>query len=315
MEFLLDPKNKRYNIQPRLCEDIYQAYVKHRSLFWIPEEINLIKDLNDWINKLSDDEREYIKKVLAFFATSDVIINENIELDSDDVTVLEYKFYLHDKEAREDIHTLMYHRLLNTYIKDEEERKYLFASVETIPTIKKKIDWFKKYFNKTFAHRRVSSAITEGIFFSGSFCSIFWLKSRKLMPGLCDSNEAISREEGIHCEVECMIYNNYVVNKLPDEEVEEMIKEAVEIEIEFVNYILPSSLIGINANAMSEYIKFVANRLSIMLLNKKIYEAELSLECMALISQITITNFFEHKPTAYAKFIDNDEEIVIDEDF
>lgn len=313
-EPLLDPKNRRYKVFPILYQDIYDVFLKHRSLFWVPDEIKLVKDLYDLKNKLNDNEKNYIIKVVVFFATTDLIVNENIKVDVDDVTVPEYIFYLHDKEAREDTHTLMYARLLNTFVEDEKERERLINSIEDTPAIKRKIDWFRKYFSKSFAHRRISSAITEGIFFSGAFCSIYWLKKRGLMPGLCDSNDFIAREEGIHYETECMIYNGYVVNKLTDIEIEEMIDEGVNIEIEFVKYILPVSLLGINSDVMSDYIRFIANRLSIMLLNKKLYNIELPLEWMAMLSQETKSNFFEHKPTTYAKY-QEDEKIVISCDF
>jgi len=299
VEFLLDPSNKRYKIFPILYDDLYQFYIKHRSLFWIPEEVVLSKDISDWKNKLNDDERNFIKMILVFFAISDFIVNENLSIDQDQITILEYKLFIDNKIDRENIHSLMYARLISTFIEDDGG---LLDSVQDIPTIKAKIEWFRKYYDKSFSHRIVSCAITEGIFFSGSFCSIDWLKSRNLMPGLCNSNEFISREEGMHHDVACYVYKKYVVNKLKEDEIIEMIKEAVDIECNFIKYVLPNNLNGINNEVMSQYIKFVADRLSIELIDHKIYNLPLPFEWMNSRSQYRKTNFFEHRVTEYNKY-------------
>jgi len=311
IEFLLDEKNKRYKLFPILYDDLYQFYIKHRSLFWIPEEVILSKDLIDWKNKLDDDERNFIKSVLVFFAISDFIVNEHLSIDQDAITVLEYKLFIDNKIDRENIHSIMYARLVNAFIEDEE-RERLLKEVDSIPTIKAKIDWFRKY-NYSFSHRIVSCAITEGIFFSGSFCSIDWLKSRNLMPGLCNSNEFISREEGMHHEVACYIYKNYINNKLKDEEIINMIKEAVDIECEFIKFILPSNINGINNEVLSLYIKFVADRLSVELVDQKIYNVPLPFEWMNSRSQYRKTNFFEHRVTEYNKYKPEEKIVRLDE--
>lgn len=314
VEYLLDPRNRRHNLFPIIHQDLYDIYIKHRSTFWIPEEIILNKDIYDWTMILTEDERKYIKLILAFFSCSDIIVNENLSIDVDEITVMEYKFFIDNKIDRENIHTIMYGRLLNTYIVDDEERNKLFNAIENFKTIRDKIEWFKKYNNSSFAHRVVSCAITEGIFFSGSFCSIFWLRKRGLMPGLCDSNDLISREEAMHHEVACYIYNNYVTNRLPDIEIRSMIEAAVDIEIEFIRYILPKNLIGMNFESMSNYIKYEANRLAITLINKKIYDVTLPFEWASLSSQFGKSNFFEHKPTQYAKYI-AEEDIRLTDDY
>jgi ribonucleoside-diphosphate reductase beta chain len=312
-EYLLAPENKRYNLFPIIHQDLYNFYVIHRSTFWIPEEVSLTKDLHDWNYKLNDKEREFIKLVIAFFVTSDMIVNEQLAIDVDDITVLEYKLFLDNKIDRENIHTIMYSRLLNVYITDDTERERLFRGIDTIPTISNKVKWFRKYHNRSFSHRIVSCAITEGIFFSGSFCSIYWLKKRGLMPGLCDSNELIAREEGMHYEVACYVYEHYVINKLSNEEIKQMIIDAVEIEIEFIKYILPDDLIGINSKVMSQYIQYVADRLSIKLINSKIYDVKLPFEWMSLIAQNTKTDFFAHRPTQYSKYVSEEKIKLVDD--
>lgn len=314
IEPLLDPKNRRYNLLPLAYPLIYNMYKKHRDLFWIPQEINLSKDLNDWYLKLNDEERYFIKLILSFFAASDFIVNENIAIDSDDITVIEYKMFLNDKAAREDIHSQMYALLIETYVDSDEEKNRLLKGVSDIPVIKHKIEWFRKYFTKSFQHRIVATAITEGIFFSSSFCAIFWLKKRGLMPGLCDSNEAISREEGLHYTGACVIYTEYIVNKLDPEEIKEMITEAVNVELEFVKYILPQPLQGINADNMSQYVRYVADIASVALIGKRIYGDESPFEWMGLISQYTKANFFENRPTSYAKYGSKDEKLMINFD-
>lgn len=308
-EPLLDPKNSRYNLFPILYPKIYEAYETHRSLFWVPNEVVLYGDEYHWNHILNEDERAFIKLILAFFAVSDYIVNENLQIDQDSITVTEYQFYLRDKAAREDIHTIMYARLLEAFVPDEEERLKLFNSVTTIQVIADKVNWFRKYFTTTFQQRQVATAITEGIFFSGSFCAIFWLKKRHVMPGLTSSNEFIAKEEGFHCKTACMIYNDYIVNKLTDEEVEQMIRESVEVEVQFIRFALEKPLKGINAECMIQYIKYNADEMvSIPLLGKKLFNVELPFEWMSLQSQDTKTNFFEGRPTNYAKHV-SDEQI------
>jgi ribonucleoside-diphosphate reductase beta chain len=301
-EPFLDPRNGREFLKPIVYEDIFSYYKTHQSAFWVADEVDLSKDINTWRNVLNDDEKYFVKNVLAFFAASDIIVNENEKKKTDEVHIPEYKMMVNSKMEREDVHTESYANMIESYVDNDEEKLKLKRAVTTIPSVKKKADWFKQYiYNGSFAQREVSGSITEGIFFSGSFCAIFWLKKRGLMAGLCDYNELISRDEGLHRDFNCMIYKKYIVNKLPEAELINMIKTAVDIEIEFCTESLPVSLIGMNKEMMSDYIRFVADSLSMKLIDKKIYNAENPFSWMTLISLETKTDFFAHRPTNYSR--------------
>jgi len=302
LEPFLDPVNKRNALFPIQYEDIWELYHKHQAAFWVASEVDLTNDINHWRNKLTDNERHFLKQVLAFFASSDFIVNENECKKGEEVTILEYLIFCRDKMAREDIHSESYANMLQAYVEDKEELEHLKNAVVTIPSVKAKKLWFDKYIHGTsWAMRELAGAIVEGIFFSSSFCAIFWFKKRGLMDGLCDYNELISRDEGLHCDGECLIYNKYVVNKLDPSVVETMIREAVDIECEFCSASLPVELIGMNSSEMQTYVKFVADRLSTILIGKKIYNVENPFSWMTLISLQSKTDFFAKRVNAYAK--------------
>ena len=283
--------------------DIWEMYKKQEASIWTAEELDLSPDLVDWESKLNDDERFFIKHVLAFFAASDGIVNENLaENFLSEVQYTEAKFFYGFQVMMENIHSETYSLLIDTYIKDTKEKNYLFNAIETFEPVKKKADWAMRWIdNGSYAERLVSFAAVEGIFFSGSFCSIFWLKKRGLMPGLTFSNELISRDEGLHCDFACMLYNNHLVNKLPKEQVQKIIADAVEIEKEFVTESLPVRLIGMNSDLMSQYIEFVADRLLTELGNNKIYNTSNPFDFMDMINLQGKTNFFEKRVGEYQK--------------
>ncbi|ABF70606.1 hypothetical protein [Trichoplusia ni ascovirus 2c] len=251
-------------------------YKKAEASFWTVEEVDLSKDLSDW-DKLKDDEKHFIKHILAFFAASDGIVNENlVERFSQEVQITEARCFYGFQIAMENVHSEMYSLLIDTYIRDSDERDYLFNAIETLPCIKKKADWALKWISSNsanFAERIVAFAAVEGIFFSGSFASIFWLKKRGLLPGLTFSNELISRDEGLHTDFACLMYN-YVVQKPPNSRVIEILKEAVVIEKDFLTDALPVRLLGMNCDLMSQYIEFVADRLLYELIGEKYYNAK-----------------------------------------
>ena len=278
-------------------------YKKQEASIWTAEELDLASDLTDWSNKLNDDERFFIKHVLAFFAASDGIVNENLaENFLSEVQYTEAKFFYGFQIMMENIHSETYSLLIDTYIKDSKEKDYLFNAIETFEPVKKKADWAMRWIdNGSYAERLIAFAAVEGIFFSGSFCSIFWLKKRGLMPGLTFSNELISRDEGLHCDFACLLYNNHLVNKLPKEDVRKIIADAVEIEKEFVVESLPVRLIGMNSDLMCQYIEFVADRLLVELDNEKIYNASNPFDFMDMINLQGKTNFFEKRVGEYQK--------------
>lgn len=292
----------RFVIFPIQHDDIWQMYKKHESTFWTAEEIHLTEDLQDW-EKLSDNERHFIKNVLAFFAASDGIVNENIaENFVREVQYTEAKFFYGFQIMMENIHSETYSLLINTYIKDSAERDYLFNAIDNIPAVKKKADWALRWIdNGSFAERLIAFAAVEGIFFSGSFCSIFWLAKRGIMKGLSFSNELISRDEGLHCDFACLLYNQHIVNKLDKSILEKIITDAVVIEKEFVTESLPVGLIGMNADLMCEYIEFVADRLLVSLGNPRVYNAKNPFPFMEMLSLQGKTNFFERKVGDYSK--------------
>jgi len=302
-EPLLKDNPRRFVILPIQYGDIWQMYKKAEASFWTAEEVDLSKDMVDW-DKLKDDERYFISHVLAFFAASDGIVNENlVERFMQEVQVPEARCFYGFQVAMENIHSEMYSLLIDTYVKDTAERERLFNAIETVPAVKKKADWALKWIssdNATYAERIVAFACVEGIFFSGSFASIFWLKKRGLMPGLTFSNELISRDEGLHCDFACLMFK-HLVNKPSKEKVYGIIKDAVTIEIEFLTEALPVALIGMNSTLMKQYIKFVADRLLVELDCEKIYKVENPFDFMENISLEGKTNFFEKRVGEYQK--------------
>ena len=309
MEPILDPKNYRDYLFPIQYQDIWDIRQKHKASFWTAEELDLVTDLSDWKNKLNDDERYFIKQVLAFFAKSDFIVNENLAKDfSDRIQIPEFQFYYSIQMFMETEHSLVYAQLIDTYINDPIEKQAMFKAAETIPTIKKKSNWAYNWIkNGTFQQRLVAFAVMEGIFFSGSFCAIFWLKKRGLMHGLTISNEFISRDEGIHRDIACLIYRKYIVNKLPEEELLQIVKDAVEIEKEFVTSALPVKLIGMNSFLMCQYIEYVADHLLIEMIGRTFYKVDNPFTWMTMISLDSKTNFFESRPSQYSKNLNVEE--------
>ncbi|MEQ6167067.1 MULTISPECIES: ribonucleoside-diphosphate reductase small subunit [unclassified Ekhidna] len=322
-EPILKENKDRFVLFPIQHNDIWEFYKKAEASFWTAEEIDLSQDLKDWQNTMTDDEKHFIKHVLAFFAASDGIVNENLaENFVAEVQYTEAKFFYGFQIAVENIHSETYSLLIDTYVKDPKEKDYLFNAIETMDCVKKKADWALRWIDEgSFAERLVAFAAVEGIFFSGSFCSIFWLKKRGLMPGLSFSNELISRDEGLHCDFACLLYNNHVKNQLPKETVQEIIKDAVEIEKEFVTDALPVKLIGMNSDLMCQYIEFVADRLLDELGCDKVYNSTNPFDFMEMISLQGKTNFFEKRVGEYQKagVMDNGEsgkdKFSLDEDF
>lgn len=321
-EPLLRENKDRFVLFPIEKNDIWQFYKKAEASFWTAEEIDLSQDLKDW-ESLNDGERHFITHVLAFFAASDGIVNENLaENFVSEVQYTEAKFFYGFQIAIENIHSETYSLLIDTYVKDNKEKDKLFHAVETIPCVKKKAEWALRWIdNGSFAERLIAFAAVEGIFFSGSFCSIFWLKKRGLMPGLTFSNELISRDEGLHCDFACLLYNDHLINKLPTDTVEKIIIDAVEIEKEFVTDAIPVKLIGMNAELMCQYIEFVADRLLLELGCSKQYNATNPFDFMEMISLQGKTNFFEKRVAEYQKAgvmkdaNDDSQKFSLDEDF
>jgi ribonucleoside-diphosphate reductase beta chain len=302
-EPILEENKDRFVLFPIKHDDIWSFYKKAEASFWTAEEIDLSPDLIDWENKLTEDERYFVKHVLAFFAASDGIVNENLaENFVAEVQYTEAKFFYGFQIAMENIHSETYSLLIDTYIKDTEDKRGLFNAIETMECVKKKADWALRWIDEgNFAERLIAFAAVEGIFFSGSFCSIFWLKKRGLMPGLAFSNELISRDEGLHCDFACLLYNNHLVNKLSEDQVRSIILDAVEIEKEFILEALPVRLIGMNSELMSQYIEFVADRLLSELGCKKEYNSTNPFDFMDMISIQGKTNFFEKRVAEYQK--------------
>ena len=321
-EPILKENKDRFVIFPIQHSDIWEFYKKAEASFWTAEEIDLSQDLKDWSNTMSDDEKHFIKHVLAFFAASDGIVNENLaENFVAEVQYTEAKFFYGFQIAVENIHSETYSLLIDTYVKDPKEKDYLFHAIETMDCVKKKADWALRWIDEgSFAERLIAFAAVEGIFFSGSFCSIFWLKKRGLMPGLAFSNELISRDEGLHCDFACLLYNNHLINKLSVETVQEIIKDAVTIEKEFVTDALPVKLIGMNSDLMCQYIEFVADRLLTELGCPKVYNSTNPFDFMEMISLQGKTNFFEKRVGEYQKagVMDSEKDkakFSLDEDF
>jgi len=301
-DILITENPYRYVLFPIQDNDIWQMYKKQVDCFWRPEEIDLTKDYSDW-EKLSKDEKHFLSMVLAFFAGSDGIVMENLAIRfMNDIQLPEAKSFYSFQIAMENIHSNTYSLLIETYIKDENDKKDLFQAIQKFPFIEKKANWAINWItNKDvdFATRLVAFACIEGIFFSGSFCSIFWLKKRGIMPGLTFSNELISRDEALHTEFAILLYNK-LLKKIPQEKITEIITDAVNIEIEFICDALPCKLIGMNSILMSQYIKFVADRLALQLGNPKIYNVLNPFDFMEMISLEGKTNFFEKRVGEYA---------------
>jgi ribonucleoside-diphosphate reductase beta chain len=300
-ELLLKENKDRFVLFPIKYDKIWAMYKQSVNSFWTAEEVDLSADQKDW-EKLSDGERHFITNVLAFFAASDGIVNENLAVNMMNAVQLpEARCFYGFQIMIENIHSEMYSLLIDTYVKDPAEKHRLFNAIETVPCVTKKAEWALRWIeNGSFAERLVAFAAVEGIFFSGSFCSIFWLKKRGLMPGLATSNEFISRDEGMHCDFACLLYG-MLAHKLTEQQVVDLIKSAVEIEQEFVTDALPVALIGMNAKLMSQYIEFVADRLLNSLGYNKIYNSENPFDFMETISLEGKTNFFEKRVSEYTK--------------
>ncbi|EPZ30757.1 Ribonucleoside-diphosphate reductase subunit M2 [Rozella allomycis CSF55] len=302
-EPILKENPTRFVLFPIQYHDVWQMYKKSVASFWTVEEVDLSKDMHDW-ERLNSDEQHFISHVLAFFAASDGIVNENlVERFAQEVQIPEARCFYGMQVFIENIHSEMYSLLIDTYIKDPQRRSYLFNAIETLPCVRKKADWALRWIsdeNSTFSERLVAFAAVEGIFFSGSFAAIFWLKKRGLMPGLTFSNELISRDEGLHCDFACLLFS-LLKNPASQETVTSIIKEAVEIEQEFLTEALPVNLIGMNCGLMKKYIEFVADRLLVALGCPKVYHTENPFDFMEMISLQGKTNFFEKKVGEYQK--------------
>lgn len=303
-EYLLQPVKNRFTLFPIKHNDIWQMGKKLQAVYWERESINPALDLNDWNNKLNDNEKYFIRNVLAFFAASDGIVNENLLMNfSTEIEIPEVRYFYAVQIMNEAIHSETYSILIDTYITNEKEKDEALNAIEHIPSVKKKADWALNWINNDapFCERLIAFVLVEGLFFSGSFCSIFWLKSRGLMTeGLAVSNEYISRDEGLHCDFAILLYNKYLKNKMPEERINKMFKEAVEIEIEFVTESLPVRLIGMNQDSMSDYIKYVADKLLIELNYKTIYNVDNPFGFMENLGLSEISNFFEKRVTSYS---------------
>jgi ribonucleoside-diphosphate reductase beta chain len=302
IEPLLKENKNRFVLFPIQHNDIWQMYKQEEASFWTAEEIDLSADLADW-EKLNDGEKHFVSHVLAFFAASDGIVNENLAQNFlEEVQYPEAKCFYGFQIMMENIHSETYSLLIDTYVKDPKEKDKLFNALETVPCVAKKGEWALRWIgNGTFVERLIAFAAVEGIFFSGSFCSIFWLKKRGLMPGLSFSNELISRDEGLHCDFACLLYTKYIQNKLPESKVVELILDAVRIEQEFIIEALPVDLIGMNSKLMSQYIEFVADRLLVALGCQRVFNVSNPFDFMEMISLQGKTNFFEKRVAEYQK--------------
>jgi ribonucleoside-diphosphate reductase beta chain len=303
-EAMLTENPNRHVIFPIEHADIWAKYKQHMSVFWIPEEVDLSKDMKDWNDKLNDNERHFIKYILGFFAGSDGIVMENLAMRfTREIGIPEAKFFYACQNLMESVHSETYSLLIDTYIENKQEKLDILRAIQTIPCVQKKAEWALQWINSdsaSFATRLLAFAVVEGIFFSGAFCSIYWLKQRGLMPGLTVSNELIARDEGLHTEFACLLYTK-LQQKLDKHDAHKIIREAVKIEKNFITKALPCELIGMNAKLMSEYIEFVADRLSIQLGYPKVYYAKNPFDFMDRIGMEGKDNFFEKRVTTYAK--------------
>ena len=309
-EPLLTENKNRFVLFPIEHADIWQMYKQAEASFWTAEEIDLAPDLKDWTN-LTPGERHFISHVLAFFAASDGIVNENIAVNfMQEVQWAEARCFYGFQLMIENVHSELYSLLIDTYIKDVSEKHHLLNATETVPAVAKKAQWALKWINsENFAERLIAFAVVEGIYFSSSFCSIFWLKKRGLMPGLTFSNELVSRDEALHCDFACLLYKEHVVNKLPNEHILEIILDAVKIEKEFATDAIPVSLIGMNAKLMQQYIEFVADRLLVALGLPAHFLTPCPFDFMANIAISKKTNFFEKRVAEYGKSAINTDNI------
>ena len=318
MEKILQENKNRFVLFPIEHHDIWDYYKKAQQVFWTAEEIDLAQDFSDW-EKLNEGEQHFVKHVLAFFAASDGIVNENLaENFVSEVQYTEAKFFYGFQIMMENIHSETYSLLIDTYIKDKEEQNHLFNAIDTVPAVQKKAEWALKWIgSESFVERLVAFAAVEGIFFSGSFCSIFWLKKRGLMPGLSFSNELISRDEGLHTDFAVHLYKNHIENKLSRERILEIIDSALVIEKEFITEALPVSLIGMNSELMKQYLEYVSDRLLMDLGVGKVYNTDNPFDFMANIALQNKTNFFEKRVADYVKsgVGEVQEQISFDEDF
>ena len=318
-ELLLKKNKNRFVLFPIKYNDIYEQYKLAESAFWTSNEIDLSKDLNDW-EKLTTNEQYFIKNIIGFFAGSDGIIMENLAIRFlNEIEIPEVRAFYSYQIFNENVHSETYSLLIDTYIKDNEEKIKIFNSIENIPCVSKKATWAYKWINNNevnFATRLLAFAIVEGIFFSGSFCAIYWLKKRGLMPGLTFSNELISKDENMHCHFACLLYS-YITHKLKEETVHKIFKEAVEIEKDFIINSLPCNMIGMNSELMKEYIEFVSDRLLIQLGYNKIWNSNNPFDFMELISLRPKSNFFELRVGEYAKsnISENNDTFELDNDF
>src|SRR6056300_195348 len=303
VEPILQDNPDRFVIFPIQHHDLWQWYKTSEASFWTAEEIDLSQDVIDWENKLTDDERYFIKHILAFFAASDGIVNENLaENFVSEVQYTEAKFFYGFQIMMENIHSEVYSLLIDTYVKNEEEKNELFKAIEVFPAIKNKAEWALKWIDSpSFAERLIAFAAVEGIFFSGSFCSIFWLKKRGLLPGLTFSNELISRDEGVHADFAVHLHQNHIMNKVTKERITEILVDALNIEREFITESLPVSLIGMNSSLMTQYLEFVTDRLLMEYGCEKVYNATNPFDFMEMISLEGKTNFFEKRVSEYQK--------------
>lgn len=303
MELILKENKDRFVLFPIKHKDIWDMYKKAEASFWTVEEIDLSSDITHWESKLTADEKHFISHVLAFFAASDGIVNENLAVNFiGEVQYPEARCFYGFQVMIENIHSEAYSLLIDTYIRDPEEKQHLFSALETVPCVSKKGEWALRWISRgSFAERLIAFAAVEGIFFSGSFCSIFWLKKRGLMPGLCFTNELISRDEGLHCDFACLLYRDHVKEKLSPKLVHELIADAVAIEKEFIMDALPVRLIGMNSQLMGQYIEFVADRLLLSLGYETLFGATNPFDFMDLISLQGKTNFFERRVSDYQK--------------
>ena len=302
MEKILQENKNRFVLFPLQHHDIWDYYKKAEQVFWTAEEIDLAQDLSDW-EQLKPNEQHFIKHILAFFAASDGIVNENLaENFVSEVQYTEAKFFYGFQIMMENIHSETYSLLIDTYIKDKEEQNYLFNAIDTVPAVQKKAEWALKWIgSESFTERLVAFAAVEGIFFSGSFCSIFWLKKQGKMPGLSFSNELISRDEGLHTDFAVHLYNHHIENKLSRERIIEIIDSALVIEKEFITEALPVSLIGMNSDLMKQYLEYVSDRLLVELGVGKVYNSENPFDFMQNIALPNKTNFFEKRVADYVK--------------
>jgi ribonucleoside-diphosphate reductase beta chain len=303
IEPILRPNKDRFVIFPIQHHDLWDWYKKQEASFWTAEEIDLDQDVIDWNNKLNDDERYFIKHILAFFAASDGIVNENLaENFVSEVQYTEAKFFYGFQLMMENIHSEVYSLLIDTYITNEREKDELFRAIEIFPAIREKAEWALKWVDSdSFAERLIAFSAVEGIFFSGSFCSIFWMKKRGLLPGLTFSNELINRDEGLHADFAVYLHQNHMVNKVSKERITEILVDALNIERVFITESLPVSLIGMNSKLMTQYLEFVTDRLLVEYGCDKVYNTTNPFDFMEMISLEGKTNFFEKRVSEYQK--------------